>query len=50
MIRSGLKFSDLDIKQSGDDTVIGDPANTFSIVVEGIRAAQLTEADFDFLG
>ena len=50
VIEGGLEFSDLDIEQSGDDTVIGGPADTFSIVVEGIRASQLTEADFDFTG
>ena len=50
VIRGNLQFSDLDIKQSGHNAVIGDPDNTFSIVVENIQASQLTEADFDFTG
>ncbi len=50
VIRGNLQFSDLDIKQSGRNAVIGDPDNTFSIVVENIQASQLTEADFDFTG
>ncbi len=50
VIRGKLQFSDLDIKQSGHNAVIGDPDNTFSIVVENIQASQLTEADFDFVG
>ena len=50
VIRGGLAFSDLTIRQSGDDTVVDGPSDGFSIVLEGIQASQLTESDFDFLG
>ena len=50
VIKGGLEFSDLDIRQRGDDTVVSGPSESFSIVLEGIQAAQLTESDFDFMG
>ena len=49
VIKGGLKFADLDIKQSGDDTVINGPSDAFSIVLEGIQASLLTADDFNFI-
>ena len=50
VIKGGLKFSDLAIRQKGEDTIINGPSESFSIVLEGIEASQLTETDFAFLG
>ncbi len=49
VIKGGLKLSDLDIKQRGDDAVINGPSDTFSIVIEDFDASLLTAADFDFI-
>ncbi len=49
VIKGGLKFSDLDIKQSGDDAVVSGPSDAFSIVLEDFLASSLTADDFDFI-
>ena len=49
VIRGGMKFADLNIKQVGDHAVINGPADAFSIVIEDFDASLLTAADFDFV-
>ncbi|WP_136661873.1 hypothetical protein [Nitratireductor sp. XY-223] len=49
VIKGGLKFSDLDIRQSGDDTLVNGPTDAFSVAIKDFDAALLTADDFDFL-
>ncbi|WP_136661739.1 hypothetical protein [Nitratireductor sp. XY-223] len=49
VIKGGLQFSDLDIKQSGHDTVITGYGENDSITLEGVSASTLTDSDFDFI-
>ncbi len=49
VIKGGLRFSDLDIKQSGDAAVISDSSDSLSIMLEDFDASLLTADDFDFI-
>ena len=49
VIRGGMKFTDLDIKQDGDHALINGPADAFSIVIKDFDASLLTTDDFEFV-
>ncbi len=49
ILRGGLGFTDLDIKQRAEDAVVNDPSDTLSTTLVDFDASQLTEADFDFI-